>query len=174
MTIRLRTFPMSHAQMYLLGLAALIVLSASADAQVIQAGGAPQPPLMDREKEIALALSSCPPSIASQATVYALEKAGYVKVRDGQNGFTAIVQHVRPTSLEPQCMDAEGARAFLPRMLKVAELRSRERVPTKSRPSCPTHLQRVLSLRRRGRALFTCYRARTSTPMAKEKLSPHT
>jgi len=124
MTIRLRTFPMSHAQMYLLGLAALIVLSASADAQVIQAGGAPQPPLMDREKEIALALSSCPPSIASQATVYALEKAGYVKVRDGQNGFTAIVQHVRPTSLEPQCMDAEGARAFLPRMLKVAELRS--------------------------------------------------
>jgi hypothetical protein len=82
------------------------------------------PPAMERQKEIALALSSCPASLASQAAVYVLGTAGYVKARDGRNGFTAIVQHALPTSQEPQCMDSEGARAFLPRMLKVAELRA--------------------------------------------------
>ena len=120
MTTRLRTSLMPFGQTYLFGLAVLIALNAFA--QSPQSAGTP--PLMERQKEIALALSSCPPSIASQATVYVLEKTGYVKVRDGQNIFAAIVQRVRLTSLEPQCLDAEGARTFLPRILKVAELRS--------------------------------------------------
>jgi len=97
-------------------------VAVSVAAQSRQAAGTPAP--MDRDKEIALALSSCPPSLANKAAVYVLDKAGYVKVRESQNDFTAIVQHVAPTSTEPQCMDAEGARAFLPRMLKVAELRA--------------------------------------------------
>lgn len=129
MTTTLRTPPISLGQTYLLGIAALIVVSASA--QTPQAAGTP--PIMERQKEIALALSSCPPSIASQAAVYVLEKTGYVKVRDGQNGFTAIVQRVRPDSQDPQCMDAEGARTFLPRMLKVAELRSQGKSPDEIR-----------------------------------------
>jgi hypothetical protein len=79
---------------------------------------------MDREQEIALALSACPTVVSDKAAVYVLGAAGYVKVRDGQNGFTAIVQHAMPTSQEPQCMDAEGARTFLPRILKVAALRA--------------------------------------------------
>ena len=83
-----------------------------------------QPPVMDRQKEIALALSACPPSVASKAAVYVLDHAGYIKVRDSENGFTAIVQHAVPTSQDPQCMDAEGSRTFLPRYLKVAEWRA--------------------------------------------------
>ena len=83
-----------------------------------------RPQVMDREKEIALALSACPPSVAGKAAVYVLDHAGYIKVRDGANGFTAIVQHSMPTSQEPQCMDAEGTRTFLPRYLKVAEWRA--------------------------------------------------
>jgi len=79
---------------------------------------------MDRDKEIALALSACPTSIAKGAAVYVLEDQGYVKVRDSRNGFTAIVQHAVPTSQDPQCMDAEGTRVILPRYLKVAELRA--------------------------------------------------
>jgi len=79
---------------------------------------------MDHQKEIALALSACPPSVASKAAVYVLGKSGYIKVRDSQNGFTAIVQHSLPTSQEPRCMDAEGTRTHLPRVLKVAELRA--------------------------------------------------
>lgn len=84
-----------------------------------------QPAPMERQKEIALALSACPPVVAPKAGVYVLEKSGYVKIREGENGFIAIVQHSLPTSQEPQCMDAEAARTFLPRMLKVAELRAR-------------------------------------------------
>ena len=113
----------------LLGLAAQIAVSASAVAQSTQAAGSQQLPLMDRQKEIALALSACPPSVASKAAVYVLDMSGYVKVRDSQNGFTAIVQHALPTSQEPQCMDAEGTRTFLPPMLKVAELRAQGKSP---------------------------------------------
>src|SRR5215471_1522193 len=107
-----------------LGLFAALFVNASAAAQSAQAGGSQQPQLMDRDKEIALALSACPATVASKAAVYVLEKTGYVKVKDSENGFTAIVQHVRPTSQEPQCLDAEAARVFLPRILKVAELRA--------------------------------------------------
>jgi hypothetical protein len=88
------------------------------------ATGAALPRLMDRPTEIALALSACPPPVAGGAAIYVLERSGYVKARESQNGFTAIVQHSLPTSQEPQCMDAEGTRTLLPRMLKVAELRA--------------------------------------------------
>jgi hypothetical protein len=87
----------------------------------------------DHEKEIALALSACPALVTSGAGVYVLEKSGYVKVRDSKNGFTAIVQHSMPTSQEPQCMDAEGTRTFLPRILKVAELRAQGKTPEEIR-----------------------------------------
>jgi hypothetical protein len=120
MTIRLRT----HAV-----LACLFGLTAFAQSSQPNATA----PIMERQKEIDLALGSCPPPIASQAAVYVLEKAGYVKVRDGQNGFTAIVQRVRPESTDPQCMDAEASRTFLPRMLKAAELRSQGKSPEEIR-----------------------------------------
>jgi hypothetical protein len=81
------------------------------------------------EQEIALALSACPALVAHGAGVYVLEKSGYVKVRESTNGFTAIVQHSMPTSQEPQCMDAEGTRTFLPRILKIAELRAQGKTP---------------------------------------------
>jgi hypothetical protein len=113
----------------LLALAAHIALSPFAMAQSQQAAGSQVPPPMDRQKEIALALSACPASVASKAAVYVLDKIGYVKVRDSQNGFTAIVQHSLPSSQEPQCMDAEGTRTFLPRILKVAELRAQGKTP---------------------------------------------
>lgn len=112
-----------------LGLAAQIAVSAPAAAQSPQTAGGQPTPLMDRETEIALALSACPPPVASKAAVYVLDRSGYVKVRDSQNGFTAIVQHSLPTSQEPQCIDAEGTRTLLPRMLKVAELRAQGKSP---------------------------------------------
>ena len=112
-----------------LGLAAQIAATVSAAAQSTQAAASEPPPLMDQQKEIALALSACPPSVAGKAAVYVLDKSGYIKVRDSQNGFTAIVQHSLPTSQEPQCMDAEGTRTLLPRFLKVAELRGQGKSP---------------------------------------------
>jgi hypothetical protein len=106
-----------------LGLAAQIAIGAAAAAQPAATAGQ-QPPLMERQREVALALSACPAWVAAQASVYVLETGGYVKVRESRNGFTAIVQHALPTSQEPQCMDAEGTRTILPRILKVAQWRA--------------------------------------------------
>ena len=113
--------------------AAGLALGASPPDQPKQPSGNQLPKLMDREKEIALALSSCPASVAGKAAVYVLEKSGYVKVRESQNGFTAMVQHALPNSQDPQCMDAEGTRTFLPRYLKVAELRAHGNSPEEIR-----------------------------------------
>jgi hypothetical protein len=109
-------------------LAGLLWLTNPAPAQS-PTGGPKALPLMDREQEIALALGACPAPVAAKAAVYVLAASGYVKVRDSQNGFTAIVQHSLPTTQEPQCMDAEGTRTLLPRMLKVAELRAQGKPP---------------------------------------------
>ena len=117
------------ARTCLLSLAAQIVMPPAAAAQSNQAMTRQSPQLMDRQREIALALSACPASIADKAAVYVLESSGYVKVRDSQNGFTAIVQHALPNSQDPQCMDAEGTRTFLPRYLKIAELRAQGKSP---------------------------------------------
>jgi hypothetical protein len=104
---------------------AMLWISAAAGQQPpITYAGSQQPPLMDRQKEIALALSACPPSVAGKAAVYVLEKSGYVKVRESENGFTAIVGHALPASVDPQCMNVEGARTHLPPILKIAELRA--------------------------------------------------
>jgi hypothetical protein len=105
-------------------LATLAVLSTSAAAQSPLAPASQQPALIERQREIALALSACPPFVADKAAVYVLEQSGYVKVRDSGNGFTALVQHSLPNAQEPRCMDAEGTRTHLPRILKVAQLRA--------------------------------------------------
>jgi hypothetical protein len=68
-----------------LAVAAQIIATGPVVAQSTQAAGTPA--LMDRRKEIALALSACPPSVASKAAVYVLGQSGYVKVRDSQNGL---------------------------------------------------------------------------------------
>jgi hypothetical protein len=111
----------------LLGLIALLGqlgVSAAATAQSTEPTAGHTPVLMDRPKETAMALSACPLSVAGKAAVYVLEQRGYVKVRESQNGFTAIVQHSLLTSREPQCMDAEGTRTILQRILMVASLRA--------------------------------------------------
>jgi hypothetical protein len=108
----------------LVTLALHVGVSVATGAQSAAPGEGATPALLDRDKEIGLALSACPAAVAGKAAVYVLGKSGYVKVRDSQNGFTALVQHSMITSQEPQCMDSEGTRTFLPRMLKVAELRA--------------------------------------------------
>lgn len=114
---------------WLVLLIAQLAISAPTVAQQPRAHAVQTPPLMDRQKEMNLALDACPKSAAREAGIYVLEATGYVKVRDSQNGFTAIVQHALPSSQEPQCMDAEGARTILPRYLMVAELRAQGKGP---------------------------------------------
>jgi hypothetical protein len=105
---------------------ALALLFAAAVAVPATAGAAPpdEPKASSHDQEIALALEAAPPSVGAKAGVYVHDAGGYVKVRDSQNGFVCLVDHRIPTAVEPQCMDAEGVKTFLPKYLMVAELRA--------------------------------------------------
>jgi len=84
---------------------------------------APAPP--DRDQEIALALEAAPSAVGAKAGVYVHDKDGYKKARDSENGFVCLVDHRIPSAVEPQCMDAEGVKTFLPKYLMVASLRAK-------------------------------------------------
>lgn len=79
----------------------------------------------DRDHEIALALEAGPPTVTAKAGVYVHDKTGYVKARDSQNGFVCLVDHRIPKAVEPQCLDAEGVKTFLPKFQLVASLRAK-------------------------------------------------
>ncbi len=68
---------------------------------------------LSREERIKLAESAAPPEISAKATVYVLDRIGYVKVRDGENGFSCFVDRQTPLNLEPTCFDAEGSATTL-------------------------------------------------------------
>jgi hypothetical protein len=79
---------------------------------------------LPREERIKLAESAAPPEITSKATVYLLERTGYVKVREGTNGFSCFVDRQTPLNLEPTCFDAEGSATTLPTRIFAEELRA--------------------------------------------------
>ena len=60
---------------------------------------------LSREEKIKLAESAGPPDV--------LDSTGYVKVRDGSNGFSCFVDRQAPVNLEPTCFDAEGSATTL-------------------------------------------------------------
>jgi len=64
---------------------------------------------LPREEKIKLAESAAPPEISGKAGVYLLERSGYIKVRDGTNGFSCLVDRQTPWNTEPSCFDAEGS-----------------------------------------------------------------
>src|SRR5258707_12097296 len=80
---------------------------------------------LPREERIKLAESAAPPEISANATVYLLERSGYVKIREGTNGFSCLVDRQTPLNLEPTCFDAEGSATTLPTRLYVEEQRAK-------------------------------------------------
>jgi hypothetical protein len=79
---------------------------------------------LPREERIKLSESAAPAEISSKATVYLLEPTGYVKVREGTNGFSCLVDRQHPLNLEPTCFDAEGSATTLLTRLFAEELRA--------------------------------------------------
>jgi hypothetical protein len=80
---------------------------------------------LPREDRIKLAKSAAPPEISGKATVYVLERTGYVKVRDGTNGFSCFVDRQNPLNLEPTCFDAEGSATTLLSRMYAEEQRAK-------------------------------------------------
>ena len=92
---------------------------------------------LPREDRIKLAESAAPPEISGKATVYLLERSGYVKVRDGTNGFSCFVDRQTPWNSEPTCFDAEGTATTLPTRLFAEE----ERAKGKSEDQIKTEIE---------------------------------
>lgn len=80
---------------------------------------------LPHDEKSKLAESAAPPEISGKATVYVLERSGYVKVRDGSNGFSCFVDRQTPWNSEPTCFDAEGSATTLPTRLFVEEERAK-------------------------------------------------
>jgi hypothetical protein len=80
---------------------------------------------LSREEKIKLAKSAAPPEVSGNATVYALERSGYMKVQDGTNGFSCFVDRQTPLNQEPTCFDAEGSSSTLPTRFFAEELRGK-------------------------------------------------
>jgi hypothetical protein len=80
---------------------------------------------LSREEKIKLAESAAPPEISGKATIYILERSGYVKVRDGSNGFSCFVDRQSPLNNEPTCFDAEGSATTLQSRFLAEELRAK-------------------------------------------------
>jgi hypothetical protein len=79
---------------------------------------------LPREQRIKLAESAAPTEISGKATVYLLERTGYVKVREGTNGFSCFVDRQTPLNLEPTCFDTEGSATTMLTRLYAEEQRA--------------------------------------------------
>ena len=86
-------------------------------------GEQPLPSLMEEEKEIALALSAAPAHVSRDATVLVLRRGGYVRAREGTNGFTCMVDRQLVQAIEPICHNSESSKTVMQLFLRRAELR---------------------------------------------------
>jgi hypothetical protein len=69
-----------------------------------------------------MALAAAPPHLRGGAAVYVLERNGFVRAREGTNGFSCIVNRDHPLNRKPTCYDAEGSATILPKVMRVGEL----------------------------------------------------
>lgn len=82
------------------------------------------PPLLDLQREVALAESAAPEAISKNANIFVLKRGGFVRHRTGSNGFTCFVARTVPAELEPICyQDVEGAHMLVDREFAEQKLR---------------------------------------------------
>ncbi|MCI0526182.1 MAG: hypothetical protein L0Y56_01830, partial [Nitrospira sp.] len=117
---------MNKLSCFLVGIISLVItLPATVFAQVEKP---PLPETLPRALEVELALSAIPEHLRKEATVYVLERGGYVKAQEGTNGFSCLVRRngVMPFNfygaIIPLCYDAEGSATLLPVDLDEAKL----------------------------------------------------
>lgn len=80
------------------------------------------PELIPREREIEMALSAAPEHLRKDATVYVLQRGGFVKAREGTNGFSCLVEREGVTGTAPVCFDREGSETTLLMVFRKATL----------------------------------------------------
>ena len=90
--------------------------------------------MMEEAREVALAKSAAPSFVSDDASVFVLRESGYEQTIEGTNGYVCLVLRswgessfdadlaYDPTTLDPECMDAESSKTILPMQLYRAEL----------------------------------------------------
>ena len=78
--------------------------------------------ILDKEKEINMALSAAPENLRADAAVYTLTPNGYVKIRDSKNGFHCLVEREGEGTLGPICYDTEGSQTLMLAAFETAQL----------------------------------------------------
>lgn len=75
--------------------------------------------VLDRERELRLAMSAGPLNVSSEADVYLFGTNGFERVVDGTNGFACMVIRVaeQPEFLAPHCFSPDAVRTVLPAKL---------------------------------------------------------
>lgn len=89
-----------------LGAAAITTIGAAAAKETVRE--------LSVDCERALALSAAPVYMRERASVYVLGKDGFVRDREGDNGYACIVVREDTDGVVPQCFDAVGQRSHLP------------------------------------------------------------
>lgn len=106
----------------------LLIFLAASTLVSLSKSDAPKPAYdfsLTREDKVKLAESAAPTEVSGKATIYVLESTGYLKVREGTNGFSCLVDRQMLWNLEPTCFDAEGSETTLPTRLFVEEQRAK-------------------------------------------------
>jgi hypothetical protein len=82
------------------------------------------PALLDEPKEVALAESAAPADVAKKAAIYVLKRGGFVRHREGSNGFTCFVARSVPGEIEPICyLDTQQTGTLVAREFEEQRLR---------------------------------------------------
>src|ERR1700757_3338929 len=110
-------------------IASMIVCLSACSGQQIQGW---QLEKMPPDLETQFALSSLPPRLRSEATVYLLDPTkGYYMAKQGTNGLTAFVMRTQwekaeflPNDYSPMSYDEAGAKTFVPMYFDVAAMRA--------------------------------------------------
>ena len=75
------------------------------------------PKLQPVQCESEMALSAAPEHLRADASVFVLEKDGYVLKSVGAKGITCIVNRDHPRVLKPVCFDEAGSDSIVPMIL---------------------------------------------------------
>lgn len=110
--------------------AVLLLFALAASAQTASDAPLRLDPSTPPDIQTRLAKEAAPPDVSDKATIMVLGADGYTVASKGSNGFTCLVFHERPDSLEPTCYDAEGSRTLLKADLFADTLRRRGKSPT--------------------------------------------
>jgi hypothetical protein len=86
-------------------------------------------PVLSRADEIRIARSAGPPEITKDARIYVLDHDHYVVADPGHSAMSCMVTRTGPTSIEPQCGDAEADAT----VLAVDRFRTEQRLAGQSR-----------------------------------------